>query len=123
MDMNLVNPMLSPNKSESGEMEPEVPIFESTGNVFEDLGFEKKEAANLKHRARLMISLRSFIEENDLTQNEAAELFDVSQPRISDLVNQKMEKFSIDTLVNMHDVAGLRVHITVERPPLEDQTA
>lgn len=122
MDMNSVNPMLPPTKSESGEMEPEVPIIESTGNVFEDLGFEKKEAANLKHRARLMISLQSFIEENGLTQNEAAELFDVSQPRISDLVNQKMEKFSIDTLVNMHDVAGLRVHITVERPSLEDQT-
>jgi predicted XRE-type DNA-binding protein len=70
-----------------------------------------------------MISLQNFIEEKGLTQTEAAELFDVSQPRISDLVNQKMEKFSIDTLVNMHDVAGLRVHITVERPSLDDQTA
>lgn len=115
--------MPSPNKAASGKPEPEISIFESSGNIFEDLGFEKTEAANLKHRARLMISLRSFIEENDLTQNKAAELFDVSQPRISDLVNKKIEKFSIDTLVNMHDTAGIPVYISIGKSPLKDQAA
>jgi predicted XRE-type DNA-binding protein len=67
-----------------------------------------------------MISLRSFIEENDLTQHEAAELFDISQPRVSDLVNKKIEKFSIDTLINMHDTAGIPVYISIGKLPVED---
>jgi hypothetical protein len=41
--------MSSPEKAESGKSKDNTPISESSGNVFEDLGFEKKEAANLKH--------------------------------------------------------------------------
>lgn len=90
-------------------------ITESSGNVFEDLGFDQEEARNLKIRTRLMVSLRRFIDDSDMTQVEAAELFGVTQPRISDLVNRKVEKFTIDTLVNMHVAAGMDVHIEVDR--------
>lgn len=83
-------------------------------NVFEDLGFEKDEAENLKIRADLMISLRRFIKENGMTQSEAADFFEVSQPRISDLVNRKIEKFSIDTLVNMLTRTGAHVRLDVD---------
>jgi predicted XRE-type DNA-binding protein len=87
---------------------------ESSGNVFKDLGFEDDEAENLKIRADLMISLRRFIKENGLIQEEAAEFFGVSQPRISDLVNRKIEKFSIDTLVNMLTKTGAEVNFRVD---------
>jgi len=86
-------------------------ITESTGNVFADLGFEAKEAANLKVRARLMVRLRRFIKEHGMTQEEAADFFGVTQPRISDLVNKKIEKFSIDILVNMLTQAGVELRI------------
>jgi predicted XRE-type DNA-binding protein len=86
----------------------------SSGNVFKDLGFEDDEAENLKIRADLMISLRRFIKENGLTQEEAADFFGVNQPRISDLVNRKIEKFSIDTLVNMITQTGAEVNFRVD---------
>jgi len=88
-------------------------ITKSSGNVFEDLGFEKQEAENLKLRAQLIISLRRYIKEEGLTQAQAAERFGVSQPRISDLVNRKIDLFSIDMLVNLHAAVGLRVRLDV----------
>jgi predicted XRE-type DNA-binding protein len=45
------------------------------------------------------------------TQKEAAELFEVSQPRVSDLVRGKIELFTIDTLVDMLARAGIRVEL------------
>lgn len=89
-------------------------ITPSSGNVFMDLGFSVEEAENLKIRSSLMISIRKLIESRGLKQTEAAELFGVTQPRISDLVRGKMELFSIDGLVNMLAHAGLRVELTVQ---------
>lgn len=89
-------------------------ITPSSGNVFQDLGFPPEEAENLKIRSTLMISIRKLIESRGLKQAEAAELFGVTQPRISDLVRGKVELFSIDGLVNMLAHAGLRVELTVQ---------
>ncbi len=65
----------------------------SSGNVFRDLGFSAEEAENLRVRADLMASIRGIIEQDELTQADAAELFGVSQPRVSDLVRGKIELF------------------------------
>jgi predicted XRE-type DNA-binding protein len=89
-------------------------ITPSSGNVYLDLGFSPEEAENLKIRSALMISIRKLIESRNLKQSEAAELFGVTQPRISDLVRGKVELFSIDGLVNMLAHAGLRVQLTVQ---------
>ena len=96
-------------------------ITPSTGNVFEDLGFPKEEAENLKIRSTLMAIIRTIIEEDGLTQARAAKLFGVSQPRISDLVRGKIELFSIDALVNMVAASGRHVDISVE--PLKNEAA
>ncbi|MFN2327160.1 MAG: helix-turn-helix domain-containing protein [Gemmatimonadales bacterium] len=89
---------------------------ETTGNVFEDLGFGKPEAENLRIRSLLMGALRELIAREDLTQTRAAEIFGVTQPRISDLVRGKIELFSIDALVNMLAAAGRGVRVSVEEP-------
>lgn len=94
-------------------------ITHSTGNVFEDLGFPKEEAENLKVRSTLAAILRAIIEEESLTQARAAELFGVTQPRISDLVRGKIELFSIDALVNIVAATGRHVEISVEAPTNE----
>jgi len=92
-----------------------VKIRRSSGNVFRDLGFSKPEAENLKIRTDLMIRLRKVIEGRRLTQTQAATLFGVTQPRISDLVRGKIDRFSIDTLVAMLGHAGIRIQIVVGR--------
>lgn len=88
-------------------------IQESSGNVFSDLGFEPEEALNLKVRANLMIEISKIIEERGLTQTVAAKLLEVTQPRISDLVRGKIDRFSVDSLLEMLGRAGADVSLEV----------
>ena len=88
-------------------------ITPSGGNIFSDLGFTGEEAENLKIRSTLMIEIHRIIQRRDLRQREAARLFGVSQPRISELVHGKIDQFSIDSLVNMLAHAGFRVEVSV----------
>lgn len=83
------------------------------GNVFADLGFPAAEAESLKIRSFLMGELRSLITARRLTQVAAAEIFGVSQPRVSDLVRGKIGLFTIDSLVNMLTHAGVRIRVTL----------
>ena len=96
---------------------PKPKLTRSSGNVFRDLGFPAEEAEHLRLRSLLMIEVRKLIERRGLTQKEAALLFGVTQPRISDLVRGKIELFSIDTLVDMLALAGARVELVVGRVP------
>ena len=84
-------------------------VRQSTGNVFRDLGFGPKEAESLRLRAELMLELKRVIQKRKLTQRSAANLFGVTQPRISDLIRGKIDLFSIDALVSMLARGGMRV--------------
>ena len=86
-------------------------IERSSGNVFRDLGFRPQEAESLRLRAQLMAELRRAIQTRKLTQNSAAKLFGITQPRISDLVRGKIDLFSIESLVDMLTCAGIRVQL------------
>jgi predicted XRE-type DNA-binding protein len=86
-------------------------IERSSGNVFRDLGFAPKDAESLRLRAELMVELTRVIQSRKLTQNSAAKLFGVTQPRVSDLVRGKIDLFSIETLVDMLARAGIRVRL------------
>ena len=89
----------------------------SSGNVFRDLGYGPEEAEHLRIRSVLMTTLTRLIEARDLTQAEAARVFGVSQPRVSDLVRGKIDLFSIDTLVDMLARAGMKVELTAKPAP------
>ena len=89
----------------------------SSGNVFEDLGFPKEEAAHLLIRADLMSQLKRVIDSRGLTQKEAAKALGVSQPRVSDLVRGRIGLFSIDMLVEMLAHLGVAVTVTTKRRP------
>jgi len=87
-------------------------FHESKKNLFRDLGFDVDASENLRIRAGLMIELSELIENKGWTQTQAAELMGVSQPRISDLVRGKIDRFSIDSLIAMLGSAGVKVRIT-----------
>ena len=89
-------------------------ITKSSGNVFADLGFAPEEAEHLRLRAQLMSAVRDVIRHRKLTQTQAAKLFRVSQPRVSDLVRGKIDLFSMDALVGMLAQAGVHVGLTIE---------
>lgn len=88
-------------------------VTQGGANVFEDLGFDIEEAANLKVRADLMIDLRNFIEAKGWTQREAAVFFDETQPRISNLMGGEIARFSVDKLIVMLTRAGMQIDIQV----------
>ena len=82
--------------------------FKSVWDAIED---DPAQAANMKHRSALMMAISEHIKAKDLNQTEAAKLFAVSQPRISDLMRGKIGMFSIDTLVTMLAMAGIGIDI------------
>jgi predicted XRE-type DNA-binding protein len=81
-------------------------------SVFYDITDDADEAANLTARSILMIAIEQRIQEEGWTQTVAAGKLGVSQPRVSDLVNGKIDKFSLDALVNMLPAVGLAMQVS-----------
>ncbi|VEP16918.1 Helix-turn-helix domain protein [Hyella patelloides LEGE 07179] len=88
-------------------------IVQSQDNIFDDLGFEPDEAANLKIRSDLILDLQRYIKKQKWTQQEAADFFNETQPRISNLMNGDIERFSIDKLVQMIVKTGMKIKVEV----------
>jgi len=86
-------------------------VTPADGNVFADLGFEPEEAVKLKIRSQLMMEMSEWIKEKQLKQEDAAELLGISRPRVSDVMRRKIDKFTIDALVDLLERTGK--HITV----------
>lgn len=86
--------------------------FESVWDAIADT---PQEAENMKLRSALMMELRRHLDESGLSQSEAAKLFGVTQPRVSDLVRGKIDRFALDTLVNMLAAAGMHVEMRIAK--------
>ena len=94
-------------------------------NIFSELGFPAEEAKRLHAESKqqihdtqllkeqLMAELASWMKENHLKQSQAAEILMVSRPRVSDVVNKKTSKFTIDALVGMLSRIGKPVTLSV----------
>ena len=84
--------------------------FESVWDAIEDT---PAQAENMKLRSALMMALRERIARAGWSQSEAAKIFGVTQPRISDLTRGKIDLFALDSLVNMAAGAGLHVEMRI----------
>ena len=94
-------------------------------NLFLELGFSVKEAKRLQTashkqindtrqlKEQLMSELAEWIEQHHLKQADAAQILMVSRPRVSDVVNKKTAKFTIDTLVEMLSRVGKPVRLAI----------
>ena len=78
-------------------------------NVFLDLGFPPHEAAVMLLRCELAETLRKWMDREAITQVEAAKRLGVVQPRISEIVRNKVDKLSLDYLVGLCAKAGVSV--------------
>lgn len=86
--------------------------FTSVWDAIEDT---PAEAENMRLRSSLMMALKDYIAEKGLSQPQAAKLFGVTQPRISDLIRGKIELFGLDTLVNMVAAAGMHIEMNIAK--------
>jgi predicted XRE-type DNA-binding protein len=91
-----------------------VTFVEGSDNIFRDLGFSDAEAVNLLARSELMMAIEKTIKERGLSQTEAAKLLGVGQPRLSDLYNGKIERFTVDMLMKWLAKLGKNVTVKVE---------
>ena len=94
-------------------------------NIFSELGFDDCEAERLRTQAeqeveqlmllkrQLMQEIAEWIDENQFKQADAAAKLNISRPRISDVVNQKTSKFTLDALVMMLMKLGKPVSLLV----------
>jgi predicted XRE-type DNA-binding protein len=87
-------------------------MTKSSGNVFKDLGFNQEEAANLKIRAEMVILIREHIRKHKLSQKDAAKLLGIQQPDVSAIMKLRIEKFTIDRLVNFLTRLNHKVEIS-----------
>jgi predicted XRE-type DNA-binding protein len=88
----------------------------SCGNVFEDLGFPAEEAALLQLKTDLKIAIEREAERRKLTPKKLAQILDVQQPQVSDLLTGKVGKMTIDKLTKYAHRLGMRVEVKTRSP-------
>lgn len=81
----------------------------TTGNVLDDLGFPPEVAAALKVKASLMSAIIQEIRRKKYTQRSLTDVLDEHQPVISNLLNGKISKMSIEKLIKYAD----RLHLSI----------
>lgn len=86
-------------------------ITRSSGNVFRDLGLPDPEL--LQAKADLAHKIAEIIERKKMTQREAASVLGVTQPKVSSLLNGRIEGFSMDRLVRFLAALNQEVRISV----------
>ena len=85
-------------------------------SVWDAIEPARAEAANMKARAEMMIAIREIVAAWGVTQAAAAKKLGLTQPRMNDLLRGRINKFSLDTLMNLATRAGLAVRVEVVRP-------
>ena len=87
----------------------------SSGNVFEDLGFDPAEAEVLKVKTQLKIALEKEVKRRKLTQTAAAKLAGVDRPMFNKVMTGKLSGISIDKMIQIHSRLGKSVDVRVKR--------
>ena len=88
-----------------------VPVIESSGNVFADMGLPEAEEELTK--AQLASHIRQVIRRQRLTQVAAAARMGVDQPKVSALLNGRLANFSSERPMRLPTALGQDVDITV----------
>jgi predicted XRE-type DNA-binding protein len=85
-------------------------------SVWDAIEPSRAQAANMKARAEMMIAIRETVDTWGLTQSATAKRLGLTQPRLNDLLRGRINKFSLDALMNVATAAGLAVRLKVARP-------
>jgi predicted XRE-type DNA-binding protein len=83
-------------------------------SVWDALADTPAEAANLQARAELMRGISAIVKKSQWTQVEAASHCGITQPRMNDLLQGRVSRFSLDALVNIVACLGRRVTLKIE---------
>ena len=82
-------------------------------SVWDAIETNSVEAENLKLRSQLMIEISDYVKNSGLTQAEAAKKLGTTQPRLNDVLKGKIDKCTVDRLVNMLAAIGYKVSMKI----------
>jgi predicted XRE-type DNA-binding protein len=88
-------------------------ITEGSGNVFADMGVPEPE--HVLAKAKLAAKIAAAIEEEELTQIEAAERLGTDQSKVSAIVRGRLDQFSTERLLQYAQMIGYDVEIRFSR--------
>lgn len=100
-----------PNKRAKGSKDREMHVEAGSGNVFADLGLPDPDEALAK--AEVARRICAIITERGLTQERAAAVLGVDQPKVSALMRGKLSGFSTDRLFRLLNALGQDVEIVI----------
>jgi predicted XRE-type DNA-binding protein len=78
-------------------------------NIFEAITGNAEEAADLEFRADLMLVLRDYFRDQCASQTQIGTRLGIPQPRVSELMTGKVDKFSSDKLIGFLAKVGIRL--------------
>lgn len=87
--------------------------FSSVWDAIEDT---PQQAAGMRARSELLMALQDWVKSSGMIHAEAAKLFGITQPRMSDLMRGRISLFELESLLNMATIAGLEPHVTIKKP-------
>ena len=96
---------------------PTKPNHLTTDIIFEDLGFSPEEAAELKIKSDIFLAIRRAIDAAGHTQRDLCRILDEHQPQVSNLLNGRSSKFSIDKLLRFANRLGLKTTLRIQSAP------
>lgn len=81
-------------------------------SVFSDL-YAPEVAFVMQQRAKLLSALETWLKLSGLTQQQAAEKLGLDQPRVSDIKNGKLSRFTLDKLMEITNRVGIDANIEI----------
>lgn len=88
-------------------------LYESVWDALKDT---PTEAANMRLRSTTMMLVSQAVTSWGLSQRKAATKLGVTQPRLSELMTGKIDRFSLDALVSLASQAGIELDIGPRAP-------
>ena len=102
-------------KRRTSDEQDDIPVTRGSGNVFADLGMSNPEERLAK--AQLASLIDDVIRERALTQQDAAALMGIDQPKVSHLLRGRLSGFSTQRLIDFLNALGRDVEIVVRAAP------
>lgn len=89
-------------------------VSKSSGNVFADLGIPRPDQYLAK--AELAARILKVVQQRRLTQQATGKLLGINQPKVSALLNGRLDGFSSDRLFRFLNALGCDVRISISQP-------
>ena len=87
----------------------------SFASVWDALEKTPEAAENMRLRSSVMIAVSGAVRGWAMPQTEAAKRLGITQPRLNDLLRGRIDKFSLDALVELASRAGLTVSLRIRK--------